>query len=42
MSGGPHKPQDRPTWRQRLLAPHTPDLFLILILAALIVAAFFR
>ena len=41
MSGGHHKPQDRPTWRQRL-APHTPDLFLILILAALIVAAFFR
>lgn len=39
MSGGPHKPQDRPTWRQRL-TPHTPDL--ILILAALIVAAFIR
>ena len=39
MSGP--KPSHRPTWRQRL-APHTPDLLLILILAALIVVAFFR
>jgi len=41
MSGGPNKPQGRPTWRQRL-APHAQDLFLALILAALIAAAFFR
>ena len=41
MSGGTHKPQGRPTWRQRL-APLTPDLIPILILAALIVATFFR
>ena len=41
MSGGPHKPQDRPTWRQRL-APYA-DLFLILIVAALlIIPAIFR
>ena len=42
MSGSPHKPQGRPTWRQRL-APYAADLFLILIVAALLILpALFR
>lgn len=42
MSGGPHKPQGRPTWRQRL-APYAADLFIALLLVALLtLPIFFR
>ena len=42
MSGGPPKPQGRPTWRQRL-APYAADLFIVLLLVALLtLPTFFR
>ena len=42
MSGSPHKPQGRPTWRQRL-APYAADLLIALLLVALLILpALFR